>query len=70
MVEQMLSWHALNLQIQSCTCCNTALQSCPNAIRTFEIGQMHRRWQCKIQEVPLFCVGSTPTLVQALSIVL
>ncbi|WP_377075438.1 hypothetical protein [Ruminococcus bicirculans (ex Wegman et al. 2014)] len=31
MVEQMLSWHALDLQIESRSMGNTAFRPCPNA---------------------------------------
>ena len=55
MVEQMLSWHALDLQIESRSM----------GIRLSDPARMptltSRHWQCKIQGVPLFSVGSTPT---------
>lgn len=64
MLEQMLSWHALDLQIES----RSMGIRLSDPARTPTLTSRH--WQCKIQGVHLFSVGSTPTLVQALSIAL
>ena len=64
MVEQMLSWHALDLQIES----RSMGIRLSDPARTPTLTSRH--WQCKIQGGHLFSVGSTPTLVQALSIAL
>lgn len=57
MFEQMLSWHALDLQIES----RSMGIRLSDPARTPTLTSRH--WQCKIQGVPLFSVGSTPTLV-------